>query len=120
MEVDVLAPSAEQLAMIEEFKKKGKTGAEDEDDEDPLVKKMKWSKRRRLLATLVYAIILYIITIKGFCNLEIPFDIVTGIIVGGAEYGTYRHKYKEVRERQKVEKEREKERKKLEKQKSKG
>lgn len=56
---------------------------------------LKRSRNYRLVASALYALILYIITVLGFCNLEILFDIITGIIVGGAEYGTYKYKFKD-------------------------
>lgn len=87
------------VALLLTLKKKKKEddieiSAEVADEE--LAKQAKKSRNRRWILLIPYAAGLIVITYFGHCNLELPFDIISVILVGGTDYGTYRHKFKEL------------------------
>ena len=64
-------------------------------NQEELKKLAKRSCRSRWGFIVAYLIAIAIFTYFGECNKELPFAIVATILVGGTDYGTYKHKFKE-------------------------
>ena len=71
------------------------------ENENSLEDMAKKSTRNRMISVIGYALLLIIFTYLGECKWEVPLDIITSIIVCGTEYGTYKHKFKELKEEKK-------------------